>query len=47
MIHPVAEAGALVREAGGWMHVDAVQAAGRIAIDQKALFADTLSLSGP
>ena len=45
VIQPVAEAGALVREAGGWMHVDAVQAAGKIAIDQKALFADTLSLS--
>lgn len=45
VIQPVAEAGAIVREAGGWMHVDAVQAAGKIAIDQKALFADTLSLS--
>ena len=45
VIQPVGEAGALVREAGGWMHVDAVQAAGKIAIDQKALFADTLSLS--
>ena len=45
VIQPVAEAGALVREAGGWMHVDGVQAAGKIAIDQKALFADTLSLS--
>jgi cysteine desulfurase len=45
VIQPVAQAGALMREAGGWMHVDAVQAAGKIAIDQKALFADTLSLS--
>ena len=45
VIQPVAEAGALVRAAGGWMHVDAVQAAGKIAIDQKALGADTLSLS--
>jgi cysteine desulfurase len=45
VIQPVAEAGALVREAGGWLHVDAVQAAGKIAIDQKALHADTLSLS--
>ena len=45
VIQPVAQAGAMVREAGGWMHVDAVQAAGKIAIDQKALFADTLSLS--
>ena len=45
VIQPVAEAGALVREAGGWMHVDGVQAAGKIAIDHKALNADTLSLS--
>lgn len=45
VIQPVEQAGAMVREAGGWMHVDAVQAAGKIAIDQKALFADTLSLS--
>jgi len=45
VIQPVAQAGALVREAGGWMHVDAVQAAGKIAIDQKALSADTLALS--
>jgi cysteine desulfurase len=45
VIQPVAQAGALVRQAGGWMHVDAVQAAGKIAIDQKALSADTLSLS--
>lgn len=45
VIQPVAQAGALVRAAGGWMHVDAVQAAGRITIDQKALNADTLSLS--
>jgi cysteine desulfurase len=45
VIQPVAEAGALVREAGGWMHVDAVEAAGKIAIDFNALCADTLALS--
>ena len=45
VVQPVAEVGALAREAGGWMHVDAVQAAGKIAIDQKALSADTLSLT--
>ena len=45
VIQPVAEAGALVREYGGWLHVDAVQAAGKIAIDMRALGADTLSLS--
>ena len=45
VIQPVAEAGRLVREAGGWMHVDAVEAAGKIGIDFGALSADTLALS--
>jgi cysteine desulfurase len=45
VIQPVAEAAALVRTRGGWLHVDAVQAAGKIAIDQRALGADTMSLS--
>ena len=46
VIQPVAEAAAILHEAGGWLHVDAVQAAGKIAIDFKGLGADTLSLSG-
>ena len=45
VIQPVAEAAALVRPAGGWLHVDAVQAAGKIAIDFNALGADTLALA--
>jgi cysteine desulfurase len=45
VIQPVAEAAALVRQRNGWLHVDAVQAAGKIAIDQRTLGADTLSLS--
>ena len=45
VIQPVAEAAALVRAAGGWLHVDAVQAAGKIDIDIDALGADTLALS--
>ncbi|MFO1012517.1 MAG: cysteine desulfurase family protein [Caulobacteraceae bacterium] len=45
VIQPVTEASALVCEAGGWLHVDAIQAAGKIAIDFSALGADTLSLS--
>ncbi len=45
VIQPVAEAAALVREAGGWLHVDAVQAAGKIAIDFSGLGADTLALA--
>ncbi len=45
VIQPVAEASALVRAADGWLHVDAVQAAGKIAVDFTALGADTLALS--
>jgi cysteine desulfurase len=46
VIQPVAEAAVIVREAGGLLHVDAVQAAGRIPIDINALGADLLTLSG-
>jgi len=46
VIQPVAEAAALVHEAGGRLHVDAVQAAGKIAIAMGELDADTLALSG-
>ncbi|MDR3512866.1 MAG: cysteine desulfurase family protein [Caulobacteraceae bacterium] len=46
VIQPVAEASRLMVEAGGWLHVDAVQAAGKIPVDFNALGADTLSLSG-
>ena len=45
VIQPVAEAAQIVRAAGGWLHVDAVQAAGKIAIDMAALGADTLAVS--
>jgi cysteine desulfurase len=45
VIQPVTEAAGLVRGAGGWLHVDAVQAAGKIAIDFNVLGADTLALS--
>ena len=45
VIQPVAEAARLIRAAGGWLHVDGVQAAGRITLDMKALGADTLALS--
>ena len=45
VIQPVAQASALIREAGGWLHVDAVQAAGKIPVDFDACGADTLSLS--
>ena len=36
VIQPVARAAGLVREAGGWLHVDAVQAAGKIGLDFRA-----------
>ncbi|CAN7195263.1 cysteine desulfurase family protein [Brevundimonas sp. LjRoot202] len=45
VIQPIAEAAALVRAAGGWLHVDAIQSAGKIAVDMRALDADTLTLS--
>ncbi len=45
VIQPVVQAAALVKDAGGWLHVDAVQAAGKIEIDMAALGADTFALS--
>jgi cysteine desulfurase len=45
VIQPIAEAAALVRAAGGWLHVDAIQSAGKIAVDLRELDADTLTLS--
>jgi cysteine desulfurase len=45
VIQPVAEAARLVREREGWLHVDAVQAAGKVGIEIDALGADTIALS--
>ncbi len=45
VIQPVDKASVLVREKGGWLHVDAVQAAGKIAVDFSGLGADTMALS--
>jgi len=45
VIEPVAEAAAIVHAAGGLLHVDAVQAVGRIPCDIGALGADLLTLS--
>jgi cysteine desulfurase len=44
-IQPVARIGQLVREAGLFFHVDAVQAAGKIPVDVRAIGCDSLSLS--
>ena len=45
VIQPIAEAAKLVRAAGGWLHVDAIQSAGKIAVDINRLGADSLTLS--
>lgn len=44
-IQPIAEIAAIVHEAGGFLHVDAVQTAGRIACDSAVLAADMLTVS--
>ena len=45
VIQPIAEAAKMVRAAGGWLHVDAIQSAGKIAVDMRGLGADSLTLS--
>lgn len=46
VVQPVREVADLVHAAKGWLHVDAIQAVGKIAVDMTALGADSLSLSG-
>ena len=46
VIQPTHEAGEMIRAAGGWLHVDAVQAAGRVPVGLDRLGADSLALSG-
>ncbi|KAB0269553.1 cysteine desulfurase family protein [Microvirga brassicacearum] len=45
IIQPIAEIAHLVHAEGGLLHVDAVQAAGKLAIDMAALGADAVTLS--
>ena len=45
VINPIADVAALVHARHGWLHVDAIQALGKIAIDFEALGTDSLSLS--
>jgi cysteine desulfurase len=45
IIQPIAEAAAIVHAAGGLLHVDAVQAAGRILCDISQLGADLMTVS--
>jgi cysteine desulfurase len=44
-IQPVAEAGEIVHAAGGLLHVDAIQAFGKISFDINAMNADLMTLS--
>ena len=44
-IQPVAEAAALCRAHGAYLHVDAVQAAGRLSFDLAALGCDSMAIS--
>jgi cysteine desulfurase len=46
VLQPIAEAKALVAAADGWLHVDAIQSAGKIAVSMADLAADSLTLSG-
>ncbi len=46
VLHPIAEAAAICHRHGAWLHVDAVQAAGRVPIMLGTLGADSLAISG-
>lgn len=46
VLHPLKQASALCRAAGAVLHVDAVQAAGRVPVSLAALGADSLAISG-
>jgi cysteine desulfurase len=46
VLHPIAEVAALCRAHGALLHVDAVQAAGRLDFTRAALGADSMALSG-
>jgi cysteine desulfurase len=45
VMQPVADAAALVHARGGLLHIDAVQAAGKIEVEMRALGADMMTLS--
>ena len=46
VLHPVAEIGELAHARGALLHVDAVQAAGKLAISKRTIGADFLTISG-
>jgi len=45
VVQPVAECARIAHAHGAWMHTDAVQAAGKMSVDVRALDVDLLSLS--
>ena len=45
VVQPVLEASEIVRAHEGWLHVDAVQAAGKLPVDSRSLQADTYAVS--
>jgi cysteine desulfurase len=45
IVQPISQVAAIVHQAGGFLHVDAVQAPGRIPIDINVLGADLLTIS--
>lgn len=44
--HPLANIGEVTRSAGVWLHCDATQAVGNVAVDVEAMNVDLMSLSG-
>lgn len=46
VLHPVVQIAELAHARGAHMHVDAVQAAGKVPLDQRALGADFVTISG-
>jgi cysteine desulfurase len=46
VLHPIEAAASLCRAHGAWLHVDAVQAAGRVPVSLAALGAGSLAISG-
>ena len=46
VLHPIQEVARVCHAHGAWLHVDAVQAAGRLALDLDFLGADSMALSG-
>jgi cysteine desulfurase len=46
VVFPMAEIADMVKSAGGWIHTDAIQAAGKVLIDVREVAVDMLSLAG-